>query len=113
MEILMRWLVSALVVFVAAYVLPGVHVDNFVTALAVAVILGVVNAIIRPILILLTLPIALVTLGLFIFIINATLILLTDVIIPGFSVDSFWWALLFSLLLSLMHSFLTKFSRNY
>lgn len=106
MELLIRALINGLAVWIAAYVLPGVNVDGFLTALVVAVILGVVNAVLKPILILLTIPITIVTLGLFVFVINALLILLVARIVPGFSVSSFWWALGFSLVLSLVNSVL-------
>lgn len=92
--------------FVAAYVLPGVRVDSFVTAVIVAVILGAVNAFIKPVLVLLTLPVTVLTLGLFIFVINALLVLLVAAVVPGFKVDGFWTALLFSVVLSAISWFL-------
>lgn len=110
MGILINWFISGLAVFAAAYILPGVHVDSFLTALIVALVLGIVNAIIKPILFVLTLPITLLTFGLFALILNALMILLTDALVVGFSVDGFFWALLFSFLLSLINSFLFHFS---
>ena len=107
MEILIRWILSSLSIVAAAYLLPGIHVENFVTSLVVALILGILNAALKPFLVILTLPITLITLGLFTFIINALLILLTDVIVPGFMVDGFLWALAFSVILSLIQSVLT------
>ena len=101
MEILIVWLISAVLILVLANVLPGIAVASFVTALVVAVVLGLVNAIIRPILLILTLPINILTLGLFTFVINALMVLLVASFVPGFSVASFWWALLFSIILSL------------
>jgi putative membrane protein len=106
MNFLIRILVSALVAFGLSYILSGVHMDTFITALIVALVLAVLNALVKPILILLTLPITIVTLGLFLFVINALMILLCDKLIDGFSVDGFWWALLFSILLSIVSSFL-------
>jgi putative membrane protein len=106
MNFLIRILVSALVAFGLSYILSGVHMDTFVTALIVAVVLAVLNALVKPILILLTLPITIITLGLFLFVINALIILLCDKLIDGFSVDGFWWALLFSILLSIVSSIL-------
>ena len=103
MNILVNWLVSTLVVIIAAYLLPGVHVENFWTALVVAVVLGILNLLLKPLLILLTLPVTIVTFGLFLLVINALLILLTSSIVPGFTVDGFWWAMLFSILLSLIN----------
>lgn len=106
MTILARWLLSALAISVTAYILRGVHVDNFYAALAAAFILGIINITIRPLLIFLTLPITFLTLGLFTFVINALMILLSAQLVPGFSVDSFWWALLFSVILTLINYFL-------
>lgn len=111
MGILFNWLISVLAIIVTAYILPGVHIESFVTALVLAVVLGIINAIIKPVLILLTLPITILTLGLFALIINALLILLASKIVPGFRVDGFWWALLFSIVLSLVNSFLNHFKK--
>lgn len=108
MSILINWLVSAFAILVTAYLLPGVHVQSLTAALVAAVVLGVINAFIKPILIILTLPINILTLGLFTFVINALVIILTADIVPGFKVDGFWWALLFSIVLSLINSFLHK-----
>lgn len=104
MQILVRWLISALVILTSAYILPGVHILDFVTALVIAVVLGVVNAIVRPVLIILTLPITIITFGLFLLIINALLVMLTTYIVPGFRVDSFWWALLFGVIVAIFNA---------
>jgi putative membrane protein len=106
MNFLIRIIISALVAFGLSYILKGVHIDGFITALIVALVLAVLNALVKPILILLTLPITIITLGLFLFVINALIILLCDKLIDGFSVDGFWWALLFSILLSIVSSIL-------
>lgn len=106
MEILINWLISALAIIVSAYILPGVHVSGFTTALVTAVILGIINAVIKPIIVILTLPITVLTLGLFTLVINALIILLASSIVPGFKVDGFWWALIFSVVLSIVNSFL-------
>lgn len=106
MRLLIRLLISTLAVALSAYVLPGVTVDGPVAALVVAVVLGVINVLLKPILVLLTLPVTIVTLGLFLFVINALMVLLAAAIVPGFHVDGFWWALLFSLVLSLVGSVL-------
>jgi len=100
--ILVNWLVTTVAVLIAAYLLPGVTVRSFFAGLLAALVLGLVNAVLRPILVILTLPITLLTLGLFIFVINALLVLLTSAIVPGFEVRSFGWALLFSLLFSIV-----------
>ena len=108
MDLLIRLVINAFVIFVAAYILPGVHVDNLLTALIVAVVMGAVNMFIKPIVVALTLPITIITLGLFLFVINAVLILIVDYFVPGFSVNNFLSALLFSLIVSLLGSFLNK-----
>lgn len=99
-------LVSSIAVLISAYVLPGVRVAGFLQAFLVALFLGIVMTFIRPIILLLTLPVNIVTLGLFTFVINALLILLVSNIVPGFKVDNFWWALAFGLILSLVSGFL-------
>ena len=106
MSILINWLLSALVIFTLANILPGVRVDGFVTALAVALVLGIINAVIKPVILILTLPINLVTLGLFTFVINALLVMLVGSIVPGFTVSGFVWALVFSIALSIVNIFL-------
>ena len=108
MSILINWLVSAFAILVTAYLLPGVHVLSFTSALVTAVVLGVINAFIKPILLILTLPINILTLGLFTFVINALVIILTANLVPGFKVDGFLWALIFSIVLSLINSFLHR-----
>ncbi len=102
MNILLNWLISTLVIIAAAYILPGVTVDGFTAALVAALVLGLINAILKPILILLTLPINILTLGLFTLVINATLVMLAAYIVPGFAVAGFLWALLFGVVLSLV-----------
>ena len=109
MEILINWIVNAMIVFSVAYVMPGVHVDSFVTALVVALVLGIVNAFLKPVLIILTLPITILTLGLFTLVLNALLILLVSKIVPGFSVDGFLWALIFGIVLSIANTFIHSF----
>jgi putative membrane protein len=108
MNFLIRILVNALAVMVTAYLLPGVRVKDFVTALILAVVLGLLNLLVKPILVILTLPVTIITLGLFLFVINAIIILLASRLVSGFKVDGFFWALIFSLILSLvsgiMHS---------
>ncbi|RJQ36175.1 phage holin family protein [Candidatus Parcubacteria bacterium] len=101
-SILVTWLVLTLAVIAGAYVLPGVRVTGFVAALVTALVLGIINALVRPALLVLTLPINALTLGLFTFVINALLIMLAAVIVPGFEVDSFWSALLFSIVLAII-----------
>ena len=106
MNFIVRILISAIVAFGLSYILSGVHIDGFLTALLLAVVLATLNAIIKPLLIIITLPVTIVTFGLFLFVINAGIILLAAKFVEGFKVDGFWWALLFSLLLSTLTSIL-------
>jgi putative membrane protein len=106
MRILIHLMISAVAVFAAARILPGVTVDGFGTAVVVAIVLGLVNALLRPLLLLLTLPLNILTLGLFTFVIIGGLVQLTAALVPGFHVASFWWALAFALVLSLINSVL-------
>ncbi|HMK05240.1 MAG TPA: phage holin family protein [Ferruginibacter sp.] len=105
---LLKILVCAVNVFILAYILPGIEIKDMFTALLVAVILSILDAIIKPLLILLTLPATILTLGLFLFVINACIILIDDHFVGGFKVESFWHALLFSVLLSFFNSFVHK-----
>lgn len=102
MSFIIKILVSGLLVLLGAYFLPGVSVSGFGTALLVAIVLAVLNTLVKPVLVILTIPVTILTLGLFLLVINAAIILLTDALVPGFQVAGFWWALLFSLLLSLL-----------
>jgi putative membrane protein len=105
MRILLRLLISSAVILVTAYLLPGVHVDTFWTALLVAVVLALLNFFLKPLLVILTIPFTIITLGLFLLVINAVIILIADRLIgQRFEVDGFWWALLFSLIISLVNS---------
>lgn len=109
--IFVNLIVSALAVIISAYILPGVKVDGFVTAVIVAIVLGAVNMFIKPVLVLLTLPLTILTLGLFTFVINAFLVLLVGGIVPGFRVEGFLSALLFSFVLSIISSFLYSIAK--
>lgn len=106
MKLIIRILLTAVVVFLIAEFLPGVSVASYVTAIIVAVVLAILNLIVKPILVLLTLPVTILTLGLFLLVINAVIILLADAFVTGFGVDGFWIALIFSLLLSVFQSIL-------
>ncbi|MBP6334588.1 MAG: phage holin family protein [Bacteroidia bacterium] len=106
MQFLTRLIVGVLAVLITAWLLPGVHVDSVLTAILVALVISFLNAFIRPILILLTIPVTILTLGLFLLVINALLILLCAKIVDGFSVSGFWTAMAFSLILSLLSSVL-------
>ena len=112
MKLILRVLLSALAVVILARILPGVGVDSYTTAIIVAIVLSLLNFIVKPILIILTLPVTILTLGLFLLIVNALIILMADGLISGFTVDSIWWALLFSLLLSLLQSIFYSFLKT-
>lgn len=106
MKLLVRILLSTIAVLVADLLLRGVNAPDLKTGLLVAVVLGLLNAFVRPLLILLTLPVTVVTLGLFLLVINAGMVLLAARIVPGFTVDGFWWALAFSVVMWLVQSVL-------
>ena len=103
MKLLINLLIQAIAVLLAAYFLPNVTVPTFLTALFIAVVLAFFNAVLRPILVILTLPINILTLGLFTLVIDVLLILLTAAVVPGFEVVGFFSTLLFGLLLSLIN----------
>lgn len=109
MYFLISLALSVIAVFVAGNILPGVKVDGWTTALIVAIVLGIVNAFLRPILLILTLPINILTLGLFTLVIIAALVMLVSSIVPGFYVDGFWWAMAFGLVLAVINGFLQAF----
>ena len=92
-ELLLVWLINAVALVAVAYLLPGITISSFVTALIAALVLGLVNAVIRPLLILLTLPVTLLTLGLFIFVINGLLFWFVGSFITGFRVEGLWWGI--------------------
>lgn len=115
MNFILRFLLNGLAVVATSYLLDGVSVDGYGTALIVAIVLAIANVIVKPILILFTIPITILTLGLFLLVINALIILLVDYLVAGFVVEGFWWALLFSLILSVFNSLfddLTKDRKN-
>ena len=109
---IIRFLLTGLAVLLTAYLLPGVHVENYGYALLVALVLAIANAFVKPILIIFTIPLTVLTLGLFLLVINAIIILIVDYFVPGFSVDGFWWALAFSLILSVFNSLFGDLTRD-
>jgi len=111
-QLILNWLVATLAIVIATYLVPAVEVAGFFAALVAALVLGVVNAFLRPLLILLTLPLNILTVGLFTFVINALLVMLTSLVVPGFTVPNFWWALLFSLVLMLVNVGIHMLSRD-
>ncbi len=102
MNILIQWLINALAVYATAHILSGIHIKSFGAAILVALVLGLVNALLRPVLVFLSIPFIIVTLGLFLLIINALLLQLSASIVGGFTIDSFWWAVAGSLVISLI-----------
>lgn len=106
MKTFLKVLLTALAVIILANILPGVVVTNYVTAIIVAVVISLLNMFVRPLLVFFTLPATIVTLGLFLFVINAIIILLAGNLVAGFAVSGFFTALLFSVLLSVFRSFL-------
>lgn len=112
MNWILKLLLTAVAVIVLAKVLPGVEVSGYLSAIIVAIVLAILRLLVRPVLVILTLPVTIVTLGLFLLVINAIIILLADFFIDGFAVRNIWWALIFSILLSflqsLLHSLLSK-----
>jgi putative membrane protein len=112
MNLVVRLLVNALIVFGLAWALPGITVDDFWTAILVALVLGVLNIFVKPLLIILTIPVTILTLGLFLLVINAAIVLLAGAVVDNFHVDNFWWALLFSILMAALNSTFLKASDN-
>ncbi|GAA4937879.1 phage holin family protein [Algibacter agarivorans] len=112
MNLILRLLLNALAVFALANILTGVSVDGYMSAIIVALVLSILNLLVKPLLVILTLPVTIITLGLFLLVINGLIILLADEFINGFSVDSIWWAILFSILLSILQSFLQSFLKK-
>jgi len=108
MKLLISLLISMLGVGITAYLLPGVVVEGWQAALMTAILLGVVNTVIKPILVILTLPVTILTLGLFYLVINALMVLLVSNIVPGFEVGGLLSAFLFSVVLSLIGSLLNQ-----
>ncbi len=108
MRAIIKILLQAVAIGVAAYVVPGVHVDSFFTAVVVAVVLGILNALVKPVLLILTLPVTVATLGLFAIFLNVLMIVIASKLVPGFEVDSFLTAVLFGLALGVVNWFLAS-----
>lgn len=112
MKLVVRFLLSGVAVMLTAYLLPGVHVSDYWAALLVAALVSFSNLFIRPVLIVFTIPITLITLGLFLLVINGLIILAVDSFVEDFQVDGFWWALAFSLILSVFNSLFSDFLKE-
>lgn len=107
MSLLLVWILNAVSLLIVAYLLPGINVASFGSALIAALVLGLLNTLVKPLLILLTLPITIVTLGLFILVLNALVFWFAGSILKGFSVEGFWWAVLGALVYSLVSGLLS------
>jgi len=101
MSLIINWIVSAVAIGIAAYLIPGINV-TWVGALVLAVVLGLINAFLKPLINLITLPLNILTLGLFALVVNALLVLLAGMVVPGFTVDGFWPAFFFAIVVSLV-----------
>ena len=108
MTLLLVWILNAVALLVVAYILPGIAVASFWSAMWAALVLGLINMLVKPLFVLLTLPITIVTVGLFLFVINALMFWLAGSLFKGFQVNGFWWAVGGALLYSLISSFLTN-----
>src|SRR3989344_5603601 len=111
MKFLIDLLIRALVLLLTAYIVPGFRIDSYTTAVIVALVLAILNLLVKPLLIILTLPATILTLGLFLFVINAILIMIASNIIDGFKVESFTTALLASLVITIISSILNAIIR--
>lgn len=112
MSTILKWLGYALTVMFVAWIIPGISVENFLSALLVAVVLGLINVFIKPILMLITLPINFITLGLFTLVLNALLLMLAGYVTPGFDVDGFWSAFFGALILSILSAIINNFTKD-
>ena len=101
-------LISALAVYLTTWLLPGIVVKSFWSAMGISLIIGLLNVLVRPLLTLLTIPVTIVTLGLFLFVIDALIIMLAAKLLDGFIVNGFWWALIFSIIVTSVTNFLYR-----
>ncbi|NYT67227.1 phage holin family protein [Pusillimonas noertemannii] len=108
MEILLIWILNAVALLIVAYILPGITVASFWSALIAALVLGLLNTLVKPVLILLTLPVTIVTLGLFLLVINALVFWFAGSVLKGFHVNGFWWAMLGALVYSIISGLLSR-----
>lgn len=108
MEILLIWILNAVALLIVAYILPGITVASFWSALIAALVLGLLNTLVKPVLVLLTLPVTIVTLGLFLLVINALVFWFAGSVLKGFHVNGFWWAMLGALVYSIISGLLSR-----
>ena len=104
MRFILRFVIVSLAVYLVSKVLNGIYFHSAASAFIFVAVFGILNILVKPLLILFTIPITILTLGLFLFVINAVIVLIADAVIPGFDVANFWWALLFSIIISVIHS---------
>ncbi len=108
MELLLVWVLNAVALLIVAYILPGINVASFGSALIAALVLGLLNTLVKPVLILLTLPITVITLGLFLLVLNALVFWFAGSVLKGFQVNGFWWAMLGALIYSIVSGILSR-----
>ncbi|NYT82680.1 phage holin family protein [Alcaligenaceae bacterium] len=108
MELILVWILNAVALLIVAYILPGITVASFGSALIAALVLGLLNTLVKPVLILLTLPITIVTLGLFLLVLNALVFWFAGSVLKGFQVNGFWWALLGAFVYSIVSGLLSR-----
>ena len=112
MKFLVKLFFTWIAVMIAAWLLPGIHINDTMTALVVTIVWALLDAVVKPLLIILTIPITILTVGIFLIFINAIIVLIDDHFVHGFAVDSIWWALLFSLVVSVIVAALQRFDKN-
>jgi putative membrane protein len=108
MRFIVKYLLTALAIYATADLLSGIHVQSFWMAIVVALVLGLINMTVKPLMIVLTIPFTIISLGLFILVINALMIMLAGWLLEGFTVDGFWWALAFSIIQTIIASILER-----
>jgi putative membrane protein len=106
MNVLAKILINTIAVLVVSYILPGIEISSFFDALVVAVVLALLNLLVKPVLVILTLPLTIVTLGIFLLILNGLIVMLAGALVDGFYVSGLFWAIIFSLLVSLVNAIL-------
>ncbi|MCX6267720.1 MAG: phage holin family protein [Bacteroidetes bacterium] len=107
-----KLLLTSVAILIAGYFLPGIHVSSFWTALLVALVLSFLNVFLKPLMVILTIPFTVITFGLFLLVINAFIIMIAGAWVNGFKVDGFWWAMLFSIILSVISSLLERLVKH-
>lgn len=112
MNFIVKLVLSSFSVILAGWILNGVHINNYLTSLLVAFVLAILNIILKPILIFLTIPVTIVTFGLFLLVINALIALIASNIVPGFHIESFWWAVGFSIIVSIVNYLINADNRK-